>query len=264
MESIIYKNTTITYSVSGLGKSIVLLHGFLENATMWKSLTEQFSKNFQVVAIDLLGHGDSECLGYIHTMEDQAEMVRFVLKHLKIKNAIFMGHSMGGYVALAFQDLYPKFMSGLVMLNTSGAEDSDEKKENRTRAIEVVKKNYVAFVSMSIANLFSESNREKLLSKIELVKKQALKTPLQGIIASLEGMKIRKDRWETVENIKFPLLFIIGEQDPVLAFHDLKKSLEIRNINYHSFPDGHMTHIENKIALQKTLKEYLEKNFSEK
>lgn len=261
MELILYKNTTIAHTVSGVGESIVLLHGFLENATMWNSLVTVLSKNYQVITIDLLGHGKSECLGYIHTMEDQAEMVYFVLEKLGVTSAIFMGHSMGGYIALAFQELYPDFLSGLVLLNSTADADSIEKKKNRTRAIAVVKKNYITFVSMAITNLFSESNREKLINKIELVKKEALKIPLQGIIAALEGMKIRKERWEIVEKIKFPLLFILGEQDPVLPFDMIKKSLEIRKIPFCAFPDGHMTHIENKTELAKVLNDFLNKNF---
>ena len=261
METILFKNTNIGYSISGKGKSIVLLHGFLENATMWNDLVKLFSKNHQVIIIDLLGHGKSQCLGYLHTMEDQAEMVNLVLEKLEVTTAVFMGHSMGGYIALAFMEMYPNFVSGLVMLNSTGDEDSLEKKKNRTRAIAVVKKNYETFVSISIANLFSESNREKLLSEIESVKKEALKTPLQGIIAALEGMKIRKNRWEIVENSTIPILFIIGEQDPVLPFDSLKKELEIRNIDFHSFPDGHMSTIENKNELGKVLHNFLEKNF---
>lgn len=261
MQSILYKNTAIGHSVSGQGKSIVLLHGFLENASMWHSIEKLFSNDYQVITIDLLGHGTSQCLGYIHTMEDQAEMVYYVLEKLKIKSALFMGHSMGGYIALAFQELYPKFVTGLVLLNSTADADSIEKQQNRTRAITVVKKNYSAFVSMSIANLFSESNREKLTDAVELVKNKALKTPLQGIIAALEGMKIRKERWEIIEKINFPLLFILGEQDPVLPFESLKKSLEIRNIKYATFPDGHMTHIENESELSKVLTEFINNNY---
>ena len=95
-----YKNSTINYVVKGKGNTIVLLHGFLETLEMWNDLIPEFSKIHQVVSIDLLGHGQTGCLGYVHTMEDMAEAVFAVLEHLNIERAHFVGHSMGGYVTL--------------------------------------------------------------------------------------------------------------------------------------------------------------------
>ncbi|HJY13326.1 MAG TPA: alpha/beta hydrolase, partial [Flavobacterium sp.] len=194
LKNILYKNTTISYTDSGEGNVIVLLHGFLENKKMWAAYVTFFSEKYRVITIDLLGHGESDCLGYIHSMEENANAVHEVLDVLKIEKAIILGHSMGGYVGLAFAELYPQHIQKLVLLNSTSKEDSAEKKLNRTRAIKAVKQNYVSFVSLAIANLFSENNRTRLVDEIEKVKEEALKTPLQGIIASLEGMKIRKDR----------------------------------------------------------------------
>ncbi|MFZ0596221.1 MAG: alpha/beta hydrolase, partial [Flavobacterium sp.] len=194
MKNIQYKNTKISFTDSGEGTAIVLLHGFLENKKMWKEYVDLFSENYRVITIDLLGHGESDCLGYVHSMEDNANVVHEVLDHLKIEKATVLGHSMGGYVGLAFAELFPKNINKLVLLNSSSKADSHDKKINRNRAIKAVKQNYVNFVSLAIANLFSENNRTRLADEIEKVKIQALKTPLQGIVASLEGMKIRKDR----------------------------------------------------------------------
>ena len=141
---------------------------------MWKNYIELLSQKNRVITIDLLGHGKSECLGYIHSMEDQADMVHAVLLELKIRKAVLVGHSMGGYVALAFAELYPNIVKGLILLNSTSRADSDERKLNRERAIKAVKQNYTAFVRMSIANLFSEDNRERLTDEIEKVKKEAL------------------------------------------------------------------------------------------
>ena len=127
-------------------------------------------KRNRVITIDLLGHGATECLGYVHSMEDQADMVHHVLTELHIRKVIFVGHSMGGYVALAFAELFPEFMKGLVLMNSTSRADSEERKTNRDRAIKAVKKDYSTFVRLSIANLFSEDNRLKLTHEIELVK----------------------------------------------------------------------------------------------
>ena len=161
---------------------------------MWDGFVASFSKKYRIITIDLLGHGQTECLGYVHSMEDNADMVHAVLSELRIRKAIFVGHSMGGYVALALAELYPETIKGLTLLNSTTRADSEERKKNRDRAIVAVKQNYTNFIRLSITNLFCENNRERLITEIENVKIAALKTPLQGIVASLEGMKIRKDR----------------------------------------------------------------------
>ncbi|EJG01478.1 alpha/beta fold hydrolase [Flavobacterium sp. F52] len=258
MKTLLYKNTTISYSDSGKGNAIVLLHGFLENKKMWKEYVDFFSEKYRVITIDLLGHGESEPLGYVHEMEDNANVVNEVLKNIKIEKAIIVGHSMGGYVALAFAELYPDKIQKLVLLNSTSKEDSEERKLNRTRAIKAVKQNYASFVSLAIANLFSENNRTRLAEEIEKVKTEALKTPLQGIIASQEGMKIRKDReWILKEN-RFPVLLILGKKDPVLNYEENLSQIEDTTAELASFEDGHMSQIENKEELKIALSHFFE------
>ena len=249
MKQILFKNTNISYSDTGKGTAIVLLHGFLENKGMWDFYSQKFAKKNRVITIDLLGHGATECLSYVQTMEDNADAVHAVLSELRIRKAIFVGHSMGGYVALAFAELYPDTIKGLVLLNSTASADSEDRKTNRDRAIKVVKHSFMNFISLSIANLFSESNRERLASAIENVKKEALKTPLQGIVASLEGMKIRQDREVLLHLTPYPKLMILGEKDPVLNYEETKQQIENTAVKLVTFPDGHMTHIENQDQL---------------
>lgn len=249
MKQILFKNTNISYSDNGKGTAIVLLHGFLENKGMWDFYIPEFAKKNRVITIDLLGHGETECLSYVQTMEDNADAVHAVLLELRIRKAIFVGHSMGGYVALAFAELYPDTIKGLVLLNSTARADSEERKTNRDRAIKAVKQSFINFVSLSIANLFSENNRERLAAVIEKVKKEALQTPLQGIVASLEGMKIRQDREVLLHLTPFPKLLILGEKDPVLNYEETKEQIENTSVKLVTFPDGHMSHIENQDQL---------------
>lgn len=258
MKTLLYKNTTISYTDSGQGTAIVLLHGFLENKKMWQDYIAPFSEKHRVITIDLLGHGESDSLGYVHAMEDNANAVHEVLDHLKIKKATIVGHSMGGYVGLAFAELFPENIQKLVLLNSTSREDNAEKKLNRTRAIKAVKQNYASFVSLAIANLFSENNRTRLAQEIEKVKIQALKTPLQGIVASLEGMKIRKDREALLHQNLFPVLLILGKKDPVLNYEDNVTQIDDTTAELVSFEDGHMSHIENKEALKEILLDFFE------
>lgn len=223
---------------------------------MWQEFVSELSKKYRVITIDLLGHGNTECLGYIHSMEDNADVVHKVLSNLRIRKAIFVGHSMGGYVALAFAELFPVHVKGLVLLNSTSRADSEERKHNRDRAIKVVKKEYTSFVGLSITNLFSEDNRERLVDEIEKVKTEALKTPLQGIVASLEGMKIRKDREVLLHFGLYPKMLILGKKDPVLNYEENLEQIENTDVQLVTFPDGHMSPIENKTELKKVLLDF--------
>lgn len=257
LKTSIYKNTKISYSETGKGTAVVFLHGFLENKEMWLPFIPGLSKKYRIITIDLLGHGQTESLGYIHSMEDNADMVHEVLSDLRIRKAVLIGHSMGGYVALAFAELYPDTVKGIVLTNSTSRADSDERKANRDRAIKAVKQNYTNFVRLSIANLFSEDNRERLAAEIENVKTEALKTPLQGIVASLEGMKIRKDREVLLHFAPYPVVLVLGKKDPVLNYEENLEQIENTAVKLVTFPDGHMSPIENKRQLLKTIEGFL-------
>lgn len=252
-----YKNTSISYTDSGKGSALVLLHGFLENQFMWSDLTAVFSQKYRVITLDLLGHGNSGCLGYVHSMEDQADLVHELLSQLRIRKALVIGHSMGGYVALALAEAYPECIKGMVLLNSTARADSAERKLNRNRAVKAVKKDHELFINLSIANLFSETNRERLAPIIEQVKKAALQTPLQGIIAALEGMKIRKDREVLLHFAPFPMLLILGTQDPVLPFETTKDQVEQSQTQLVHFDGGHMSHLENQEELTAALTAFI-------
>lgn len=130
-----YKNIPLFYSDKGQGLAVVLLHGFLENSSMWHDLEQTLQASYRIICIDLLGHGQTGCLGYIHTMEAMAHAVNYVLEHLNINCAVFVGHSMGGYVALAYAELYTNKVKGLCLANSTAKADSKLKQINRDRAI---------------------------------------------------------------------------------------------------------------------------------
>ena len=223
---------------------------------MWKHYITEFSKHYRVITVDLLGHGQTDCIGYIHTMEDMADAVYAVLEELEITEAIFTGHSMGGYVALAIAELYPDVVKGIVLQNSTSKADSEERKLNRDRAINAVKQSYANFVRLAIANLFSEENRERLTAEIEAVRNEALKTPVQGIVAALEGMKIRKDREVLLHTTDIPVLLVLGKKDPVMNYQDSLSQLDGTNVKLITYPDGHMAHIENRETLTTDLLQF--------
>jgi len=242
---LIHKNIKINYTSHGKGSVVVLIHGFLENVTMWKDIIPILAKKNRVIAIDLLGHGNSENLSYVHTMEDQALMIKFVLNHLKLRRYTIIGHSLGGYVALAFAELFPENIKKIVLMNSTALPDTVKKQKNRDRAIKMVKHHKDTFIKLAIPNLFTEKSRIKYKDSIENVKREALKTTLQGIVASLEGMKTRKDSTAVLHNNSFEKLFIIGRKDPLLNYNTLINQTKNTNTQIAEFTNGHMSHIEN-------------------
>ncbi len=253
-----YKGINIFYSQAGKGGSVVLLHGFLESSTIWKELIPIISVNHQIICVDLLGQGKSGCIGYVHTMEQMAEAVEAVLKHLKVELATFIGHSMGGYVVLAYAEKYPEKVTGLCLMNSTAMDDSPEKKLNRDRAIEALKQNHKTFIRLSIANLFRPKNRVVFSNQIKILTEEALQFPVQGIIAALEGMKIRKNRLELFKNAPYKKMMIIGRKDPALQYSSLINQTKGFDVKIVEFPDGHMSHIENKEVFSYNIMHFIE------
>lgn len=208
-----FKNKNINYSDSGDGKVIVLLHGFMESQHIWNLFVNELSDHFRVITIDLPGHGRSEVISEIHTMELLADMVHHLLKNLDVGKCIMFGHSMGGYVTLAFAEKYQEMLKGFSLFHSHAFEDTEEGKINRERSIEFVKKDKTNFLTMFISDLFSQESQVKHKVIIEKMIAEAKKMTREGIIASLAGMKLRPSRAHVLKKTKVPVLFIIGLLD---------------------------------------------------
>ncbi|SMC81110.1 alpha/beta fold hydrolase [Moheibacter sediminis] len=235
----------LNYEEKGEGRAVVLLHGYLENLRMWKSIGNELSKIYKVVKIDLPGHGKSKTYGKIHTMEFMAEKVNAVLDELKIEDPILIGHSMGGYVTLAFTELFPKKLKGFILLNSTSLPDSEEKKEQRLKAVETAQRNFDALVKMSIPNLFAEKKREFLKEEMEFAKELARETPIEGVTAALLGMRERPDRTNVLLSFKGAKGLVMGKYDQAVNPEELKKIIpEESNILVTELEAAHMAHLE--------------------
>lgn len=239
----------LNYEISKNGKEpLVLLHGFMENNTIWEDMEESLSDQFQLIKIDLPGHGKSEVLGEIHTMNLMAEEVKKVIDHLQFSKVHLLGHSMGGYTALAFAELYPENLKSLSLFFSSTLEDNDEKKDIRRRSIEIINRNYPSFVDNSIANLFSENERDILRDKIELAKKIAVETNTEGIKASQLGMAERPNRTKILLEFNLPILIIAGKHDNAVKTETFFEHIPNRkNIKTYILDCGHNGHWEKPI-----------------
>jgi len=226
-------------------------------ASMWNEISSELSKRNRIVTIDLLGHGRSDCLGYLHSMELFSETVEAVLKQLRIRKCIVIGHSLGGYVALAFAERNPQKIKGLCLLNATSNEDDQERKQLRTRANMMIQNNFTNMVRMSFTNLFSEVSRVNYADEIKNGLDEALKTSVQGYIAGQEGMKLRPNRNHVLAKNDFKKMIITGRKDPVLDIQKSIEEAEKTNSKLIIFPDGHMSHIENFAKLIIVLKNFI-------
>ncbi len=258
-----FKKGTVTFSDTGKGRVVVLLHGFLGSHKIWETTINNLSKSFRVIAIDLPGHGGTDCFGYVHTTDLMAKCVKAVMDNLRLKKYAIIGHSMGGYAALAFADLFPDNLKGLCLYHSTAYADSDEKKKDRSRAIKAVKGNHKIYSKEVIRNLFATKNIKYLKEEISFAQKIAIQTSKQSIIASLEGMKDRPHRDLILGMAHYPIMMVIGELDNVLPPTQLLEQSElIRNKHLlYLEHDGHMGFLESPIQSNAALKKFLRSCF---
>lgn len=254
-----YKNINVYFEDHGKGDVVVLLHGFLENSSMWKHLVSNLKLSKRVICIDLLGHGKTDNLGYIHTMDEMSKVVYSVLNHLNIDNYVVVGHSMGGYVALALAKKYPEAIRGLCLMNSTYRADNHDRKIAREKAIEMVRKNYYLVVRTSVLNLFAIASRTLFADEIEEVIQEALQTSVQGYVAAQRGMMQREDHFDVLKNLDSEKLIIIGEKDPIIDYKRIKEEIKETAINYEQLSLGHMSHIENKSEYTYKILHFVEK-----
>ncbi len=257
MSTFKHKDVNFHYELSHQGPAIIFLHGFLENHEMWKNVVNALPRAYRKICLDLPGHGKSDNIGYIHTMEEMADLVKALIDHKKLRKVILVGHSMGGYVALAFAERYPEHIKGVVLMNSTASADSTSKQKDRDRAIKLVKENHKAFIRTAIPLLFRPKNRRNFKEEIGHVKKQALQTSKQGIIAALEGMKVRADREVLLHFAPYPFLFIAAKNDPVFPFEALQEQLQAKKVTPCITENGHMSHIEDFDMMLNSIKQFL-------
>lgn len=212
-----YKHKTINYKSEGKGETLVLIHGFMEDLGMWDKHAEELSKSYQVITIDLPGHGKTEIFGASHPMGLLADVVFEVLQAEQVNKCVMVGHSLGGYATLAFADKYPEKLIGFGLFHSHSLEDTEEVKKNRERTIEMINSKKASFINQFIPSLYAKANREKLKTEINHQIDIANKMDPKGITAALEGMKSRPMRLDVLAFSKVPVLFIFGKKDSRIA-----------------------------------------------
>lgn len=233
---LIFKNASIHYKVEGKPKhqTVVFLHGFTESLDIWDDFSAELSVDLKVICIDLPGHGKSACVANLpagrqgaHSMELMADIVKAVLDEEGVWECVMIGHSMGGYVTLAFAEKFPAMMKGFGLFHSSAFPDTPEGKANRAKAIEAIEKNHSGFIMSFIPDLFAPASRDSLKKEIDALVKKAECMSAEAIIASQLGMMERYDKREVLANASCPVLFIAGKMDTRIPFEKVLEMIAI-------------------------------------
>jgi len=205
---------TLFYRDEGSGLPVVLLHGFAEDGSIWNKQTEQLKTNYRLLIPDLLGSGLSSALTEDTSMEKMAEDLLLLLDREEIQHCVLIGHSMGGYISLAFAEKYPERLKGLGLFHSTAYADTEEKRSARRKSIDFIQKNgSAAFIRQSTPNLFAPGTRKDHPELInEMIDRYSNFLP-DSLIYYYEAMIRRPERTTVLEQTKNPVLFVIGNHD---------------------------------------------------
>ncbi|MFT9848784.1 alpha/beta fold hydrolase [Aneurinibacillus sp. REN35] len=249
----------LAYQEQGQGEAVVLLHGFCGSSTYWDSVIPELAKDYRVIAPDLRGHGDSAASVGTYSMELFAEDCKQLLDTLDISQATLFGHSLGGYITLAFAEKYPERLKAFGLIHSTGLPDTDEAKQNRYKGAErIAQEGIEPFVNDLVPKLFSPDNLSSMKDDVEKVRQIGAATEPEGAQNTLKGMAERPNRNAVIANTSLPVLLVAGQDDQVIA-PDKTFSVEQQLLTTATLPHvGHMSMYEGPNKLIDTLRSFLQ------
>ncbi len=194
---------------------LVLLHGYCEDRTLWHQMATSLSKNHTVICPDLPGFGESTPFAQeSFSIDDFAEELHRLLEESGITQCVMIGHSMGGYVGLAFAEKYPEMLAGFGLFHSTAFADSDEKQETRTKAIRLIQEHGTAkFVEGLFPSLFAQGTQTPHRTQLDALVQKASTIPSITAAATMEAMRERPSRLHILQELSVPVLYIVGQQD---------------------------------------------------
>jgi pimeloyl-ACP methyl ester carboxylesterase len=255
-----FRGKKIFYSDEGSGPALMLIHGYLETGEAWGSFAAELSEKFRVIVVDLPGHGQSDIFGEIHSMEFMAEAMNGLLGTIGLSKVFMIGHSMGGYVTLAFLEMFRDKLSGYSLFHSHPFADTPEvlkKRDNEILTVNAGRKYLI--VPDNIKRMFAPANLEKFTTDLDRLKKIAAGIRAEGITAVLRGMKARPSRAGLMESVNVPCLWILGASDNYINCDSVKSRIKLP-------PDsrlvileksGHLGFIEEKQVSRKAVTDFL-------
>jgi len=199
----------------GEGYPIVLLHGFCETLKIWRGIAIKLSDTFRVMIPDLPGFGDSPLLQRPFSIEDVGRAIFRWMDDLRVPESVVIGHSLGGYVALAMARINPERLAGIGLFHSTAYPDNHEKKTNRNKTIGFVRSHGVApFVETFVPGLFHQKDNPG----VALVHEMAMATTVSTLVSYAEAMRDRPSSVDVLENFPRPILMVAGEQDAITPY----------------------------------------------
>lgn len=258
----------LAYIEKGKGETVVLLHGFCERKEVWKDTINYLSEIAHVIAPDLPGFGDNAALISPITIDMMAEQLHHWLYEQKIAKGILIGHSLGGYVSLAFAEKHPEWMLGLGIFHSTAMADTQEKKQKRTQIISFLEKHGMEpFAAPFVRGLFYQPDHPHLKPDVDILIAMAAATSASTAIEVTKAMRDRPDRTHILEQALYPVLFIAGREDQAVPLASLQEQfyLPSTTVNIQILPDtSHVGMLEKKLEssmmLQSWVKQVLRKN----
>lgn len=218
-----FQDAHIHYRVSGYGTPVVLLHGFGEDGNIWNRQIEFLQDQYRLIIPDLPGSGRSDLIREEGAgMETYAACIRQILDEESIPHCVMIGHSMGGYIALAYHELYGDSLLSWGLFHSTAFADSEEKKQTRKKAIEfILQHGAEAFLQTSIPGLFYSQESSNQMIRELVLKGQQFEA--EALVQYYEAMINRPDRTSQLKESRRPVLLVLGEYDQAVPF---KQGLE--------------------------------------
>lgn len=260
----------IFYCVYGDGRPVMLVHGFGETGDVWINQVGFLKDKFQLIVPDLPGSGQSELIGDM-SMEGMAEVLKIILitessevppRGFREARASLIGHSMGGYITMAFVEKYEGLLSSFGLFHSSSFADTEEKKGIRRKGIEFIKEHGAyEFLKIATPNLFSQRSKNELQGLISQFVQGLNNFSPESLVLYYESMIKRPDRTIILKKTSLPVLFVMGEQDNAIPLQDVLKQCHMPENSYIHIlhQSGHMGMLE---EIDKSNR-LLEKFFSE-
>ncbi|HET7896671.1 MAG TPA: alpha/beta hydrolase [Flavisolibacter sp.] len=238
-----YQGKRIVYRTTGKGPAVILLHGFGEEGSVWKQQYDIFPGQ-QLIVPDLPGSGLSEAIDDM-SMEGLADAVKALIDQELGSEAklILIGHSMGGYITLAFAERYPERLRSFGLFHSTAFADSDEKKETRRKGIRFIEEHGAAeFLKTATPNLYAPASREHHPEWIEEHFNTVRNFSAGSLVSYYTAMIQRPDRTAVLQTSKVPVLFVLGRHDTAVPLQDGWKQCYLPQISYIQILEqaGHM------------------------
>lgn len=275
----LWSNGTIHYQIHGEGIPVILLHGFGEDSAIWDKQIEALKKTCKLIVPDLPGTGASTWLSTDNgewsmvnsntpsidhsplTIHALADAIHAMIQHEAIDRCYILGHSMGGYITLAFAEKYPSLLKGFGLIHSTAFADSEEKKKNRLRGIELMEQyGGYSFLKTTIPNLFGEKFKKEFPDQVEALIEKSIHFSTPSLQAYYHAMMTRPDRTAVLKGNPLPVLFVLGTEDVAAPLNDVLQQTHLPLLSYIHILEGigHMGMWESTERLNGYLSEFIQ------